>query len=97
MSKANSTLMTGMSTIQNALVNQVHNLIDENMTRIIADLAKSAQDVGSSGITLKISTPLQYTGSTVYMEAAIEWERKNKSKVDGKPVNIDLNQTELGL
>ncbi len=75
MSKVNSTLMTGMSTIQNALEGAVHKLIDDNMTRIIADLAKSAQDVGSSGITLKISTPLQFTGTRVYMEPAIEWER----------------------
>lgn len=93
----NATLAMASSTIQNALEGAIHKLVDDNMHRIITDLEKSSKDIGSSGIALKISTPLQFTGSRVYMEPAIEWERKNKSKVDGKPVNIDLNQTEFNL
>lgn len=93
--KINSTLMTGRSVIQKTLLAIMERLVEDNMNSIMADLAKSAQDTGSPGITLKIGTPIQFTGSKIYMEPAIEWERKSKSKVDGKPVSIDLNQTEL--
>lgn len=96
--KINSTLMTGASRIKEALLGNVEKLIDDNFNAILVSLGKAAMDIGegsSGSITLKIGTPLTFTGTKVYMEPTIEWERKNKSKYDGKPVNVELTQTEL--
>ena len=96
--KIDATLMMGRDRIRAALTDKLTGLVEESMEDILRDLLRSrAENGGAAGeITAKLAFPILLIGeSKVRIEAAIEWERKKKTKHESEPSQIDLLQTEI--
>ena len=77
--------------------NSAKNLLESNIPLILADLGKvlKESDDNEATIPVKIKLSIHTHDSKVFLDTAIEWERKKVEKDQGIPIKIDMNQPEL--
>jgi len=84
--------------VQEKVVALAANMLKENMTSIMLDLAKMLEQEGSGDIPVSVKFSIQRKATKVYVpKVTVEWERKVKRKDESEELSIDLNQREFEL